>query len=565
MTITEQTYDVVVIGAGAGGMAAAITAATEGLSVVVVEKMAYAGGAAAISGGMVWAPNSHLSNAEPGTDNLEQATRYLDALAGQNQLKPLRQAYLEKAPQAIAYLDKKTHVKLTPVPFYPDYHPELPGATTKGRVLEPVPFDGRELGRDFARLGPPLPEFTLLGGMMVARPDLVHFRNLFKSPKSMLRVLRLIAAYGIQRLRYPRGTSLVLGNALVGRMLKSLQDLNVPILYEATTQSLIESASRIAGAVVETPSGTCRLLARKGVVLATGGYSHNQDMRHKYLPANAGPFSASAKSNTGDGLQLALDNGAVVPGDDGNNAYWAPVSCFVRANGAPAVFPHTVTDRGKPGMLAVNSQGLRFTNESNSYHDFVLAMLETDALHACIPSYLVCDKASLWQYGLGAIKPMNLSLKPFVKSGYLIKAETLPDLADQLAVPRDSFLQTIATYNADALKGVDSQFGRGGNAYHRYVGDAANAPNPCMRPVETGPFYAVKLYPADLGTAAGLKTDGQGQVLAADETPIKGLYAAGNDMNSIMAGSYPGPGITLGPALVFGYLAAMHMAHGVDK
>ena len=213
-------------------------------------------------------------------------------------------------------------------------------------------------------------------------------------------------------------------------------------------------------------------------------------------------------------------------------------------------------------MLAINHDGHRFTNESNSYHDFVQAMFRMNNQSPAIPAYLICDRRSLWQYGLGAVKPMTIRIAPYVRNGYLITAPSLAALAKKLGVDPGHVDETIATYNADAVRGEDTAFGRGANADHRYVGDLANEPNPCMRPVETPPFYAVKLYPADLGTAAGVGTSGNGEVLNQDGAPITGLYACGNDMNSIMGGAYPGPGITLGPALVFGYLAAMHMAHG---
>jgi succinate dehydrogenase/fumarate reductase flavoprotein subunit len=555
-------YDVVVIGAGAGGMTAAAVAATRGLRAIVIEKTGVVGGTTAVSGGMVWAPNSTQA-AEP-QDTPAQAATYLEAVVGSAAGADLRRHYLAEAPKAIDYLERHTRVRLMPVPFYPDYYPDVPGATLRGRVLEPVPFDARELGDWFPRLRAPLPEFTLFGGMMVARADIVHFRNAFRSPRSTARVLRLLARYAADRTRFHRGTYLVLGNALAARLLKSLLELGVLIRLDTTITRLVQQGGRVTGVEVRDASGTkATIRARRGVILAAGGFSHSSRLRARWLPAEAGEASAAAEGNSGDGLDLGMAAGGVVAETNPNNAFWTPVSKFVRSDGRRGVYPHTVTDRGKPGMLAVNKAGKRFTNEANSYHEFVQAMFRAHNQGPAIPAHLLCDSRALWKYGLGAVRPMTLRLGSYRRSGYLLEAPTIRALADKLGVDADNLEATIATYNRDAATGVDTVFGRGSNAYHRYVGDAANQPNPCLHPVATPPFYAVALYPADLGTSAGLRTSRHGEVLDGNDSPVAGLYACGNDMNSIMCGSYPGPGITLGPALVFGYLAAVHLADSV--
>ena len=564
---TSTSYDVIVLGAGAGGMAAAVVAANEGLKTLVIEKTGYVGGTTAMSGGMVWVPNNVKMAAGEKPDTAEAAQAYLDATAGEGggggpDSAALRRTFLAEAPGAIDYLDRNSHVHLVPLEFYPDYYPDKPGATLGGRVMEPLALDARELGEGFKMLRPPLPEFTLFGGMMVARPDIVHFRGMFRSPASALRVARLVLSYVIDRTKFHRGANLVLGNALAGRLLKSLLVLKVPIRRNTVTNRLVEEDGRIVGVEIDTPSGTTVIGARRGVVLAAGGFSHDPNLRGRLLPGEAGMHSAAAEGNTGDGVNLALAVGGGVPDDNASNAFWAPMSHFTRADGSAGVYPHTVTDRGKPGMLAVNQDGRRFTNESNSYHEFVQAMFRSHNNSPSIPCHLICDSRSLWQYGLGAVKPMNIRLAPFLRSGYLIKARTLAELAQKIGVDPGHLAETVATYNADAVRGEDTAFGRGGNAYHKYVGDPANQPNPCMRPAETPPYYAITLYPGDLGTAAGAKTNGDAQVLNRDGAPIAGLYACGNDMNSAMAGNYPGPGITLGPALVFGYLAGRHLARG---
>lgn len=555
-----ESYDAIVIGAGCGGMTAAAVAAAEGVETLVIEKTGLIGGTTAYSGGMAWMPNTAKAAEVGAEDSIETAEGYLDATLATEKGRELRRLFLERAGEALDYLERRTEVRMMPLAFYPDYYPDAEGATTKGRILEPVPFDGRELGAGFRLLRPPLPEFTLFGGMMIARPDIPHFRKVFRSPRSAARVLRLTLGYVLERLSQPRGTSLVLGNALVARLFRSLQRLGVPVLLEAGVERLIHEEGAVRGVVLATPDGLRRIGARRGVVLATGGFPHDPEMRAAYLPTEASPFSASAEGCSGDGLALGLQAGGAVPDDDGNDGYWAPVSRFRRADGTYAIYPHTVTDRGKPGFLAVNAEGRRFTNEANSYHQVVKGMFEPLGNRCSTPAHLICDSRALWSYGLGAVKPMRIGLRAHLRSGYVKEARDLRELAARIGVDPDALAETVALYNRDAAEGVDTLFGRGSNAYHRYTGDPEHEPNPCMRPLDTPPFYAVEIHAGTLGTAAGLRTDGNGAVLGRDGAPLAGLYACGNDMSSIMAGGYPGPGITLGPALVFGYLVGRHLA-----
>jgi succinate dehydrogenase/fumarate reductase flavoprotein subunit len=389
--------------------------------------------------------------------------------------------------------------------------------------------------------------------MMVDRADLPHFRAVTRSPRSMLRVARLLLRHARERMTAPRGTSLVLGNALVARLLRSALDLEVEIRTRVEVARLVQGKNGVEG--VELHDGTV-LRAERGVVLATGGFSHDPERRPRWLPEGTDAASPVCEGNTGDGLRLGEAAGGRVPEGNLHNAYWAPLSRFRRPDGSPAVFPHTVADRGKPGLVAVNAKGERFTSEAVSYHEFGLAMFRAKA----IPAFLLCDSRSLWQYGLGGVRPFTRRLERFVEQGYLVTGRTPEELAGRLGIDAAGLARTLATYNADALLGKDTQFDLGGDDYQRFLGDRAHGPNPCMRPIESAPFYAVKLVPSDLGTAAGLETDADARVLDRDGRPIPGLYACGNDMNSIMGGAYPGPGITLGPALVFGWLAARHMA-----
>jgi succinate dehydrogenase/fumarate reductase flavoprotein subunit len=563
MRIADE-YDAIVLGAGAAGMTAAAVAAAEGLRVLLIEKSAQVGGTTATSGGMVWIPaNAKMADAGI-ADTVEQARLYLSHSVPGGFNEHLRSAFLASADAAIAYLERNTSVRLKPVVDYPDYYPDLPGATRGGRVLEPVAFDGRMLGKHFRLLRSPLPEFMLFGGMMVDRADIRHFRNAGRSSVSAARVARLVARYGWQRLFAERGTLLYLGNALAARLLHSLLRLNVELALNTEVAGLISDSGKVAGVTLahvrNSEAGGRDIRASRGVVLATGGFSHNLPMRRRYLPAAAETLSAACPTNTGDGLRLGGEMGGRVCDRNADNAFWTPVSHFARRDGSQGVFPHTVTDRGKPGVIAVNRRGRRFTNEARSYHEFVRAMFRGDNDGPCIPAYLVCDRRFLWRYGLGAVKPFALSLREHLRSGYLVRGQTIGALALALGIDAEPLAATLARYNEGARDGMDPQFGRGSDAYQRYLGDADHKPNPCVASIEHPPFYAVAVHPGDLGTAAGLLTDENARVLDGGGTPIGNLYACGNDMSSIMNGAYPGPGITLGPALTFGYLAAKHMA-----
>ena len=419
-------------------------------------------------------------------------------------------------------------------------------------MLEPVPFDGRALGADFKLLRRPLTEFMLFGGMMVERPDVPHFRRMFRSPRSALRVLRLLLRYARERMSVDRGATLCLGNALVARLLLSLRQRKVEIRTGVVATGLFFEGGAVAGVMV----GGQAIRARRGVVLATGGFSHDQTLRQRLLPAKLSPVSATAPGGTGDGIRMGMDAGGVLGEGESGNGFWTPISRFKRANGAAAVFPHILTDRAKPGFIAVNQAGRRFCNEAVSYHILVESMLRADNESPAVPAYLICDKTALWKYGLGAVQPFTLSVKQHLATGYIATGDTIGALADRLRLDRETLVETVAEFNRHAAQGQDPAFGRGGNAYQRHVGDGDHAPNPCVAPLVTPPFYAVRLWPSDLGTAAGLVTDAAARVLDGSGTPIKGLYACGNDMNSMMRGAYPGPGITLGPAIVFGFLAA---------
>ncbi|WP_441256734.1 FAD-dependent oxidoreductase [Bradyrhizobium sp. 482_C4_N1_1] len=562
MIPAHETYDVIVVGAGAGGMTAAAVAAAEGLRVLVIEKTAFVGGTTAWSDGMVWIPANPKMKDVGLSDSITDAVRYLSSTVPEPANAGLRAAFLARGPEAVAYLEANTEVRLQPVKACPDCYPERLGATSGGRVLEPVAFDGTRLGAPFARLRAPLPELTLFGGMMVNRLDIPHLRRAGKSLRSTLRAARLVSEYALQRLRNRRGTTLHLGNALAARLYASLLARQVEILFCADVEDLSMQGDHVGGVVIRHGSRDRLISARRGVVVATGGFSHDAVLRKRFFPAAAGFVSAASTAGTGDGLRLAATAGAALNTEATSPAYWVPASLFRRDDGSRGVFPHTVTDHAKPGVIAINAAGRRFVNEAQSHHEFVLAMLRDGNGEPDRPFYLVCDRQFLWSYGLGRIKPFTLNLRRYLASGELLKAPDIAQLAAKIGVNPSVLTATIAGYNVDAKQGRDPEFGRGSTIYQRHLGDATHKPNPCVAPILRAPFFAMRIHPADLGTAIGMKVDAQARVLREDGAPIAGLYACGNDMGSIMNGNYPGPGIMLGPALTFGYIAGRHLAEG---
>ncbi|TKT76191.1 FAD-dependent oxidoreductase [Aquamicrobium sp. LC103] len=558
-------YDVAVLGAGAAGMAAAIFAALHGARVILIERTQYLGGSSAYSAATTWIPNTHHSAAIGADDSFEKASTFLDRAVGNRSPKSLRDAFLRAGPDAIRLIEDRAKVKFRPRPFHPDYLYELEGATSFGRALEPYPFEGRELGEDFELIRPPIPEFTILGGLMVDRDDIAHLLKMTSSLKSAAYSARLIGRYLLDRLRHPRGTRLVMGNALIGRMLQAARELGIEIAVDARVREFVEDDGKVAGLIVEQKDVTRRIAVSGGVVLASGGFSRHPRLREEYLPKPVPDHSPSAPGHTGELHDLALKLGAHHGEGAYQNCFWAPCSVRRRPDGSTAVFPHFVFDRSKPGTVSVGRDGRRFVNESTSYHLFVSAMFATNEDGSTIPAYLITDSEGLRKYGLGMVRPGGRGLKPFLEDGYLTQASTLGELAPKLGIDADGLKATVASMNEYAKTGVDPEFGRGTTVYEKANGDPTHGPNPTLGTIGTAPFYAVRLYPGDIGSAMGLVTDENARVLRGDGTVIEGLYAVGNDMHSIMGGVYPGPGITIGPGITFGYIAGKHAAErGVE-
>ncbi|HZL38886.1 MAG TPA: FAD-dependent oxidoreductase [Pseudolabrys sp.] len=554
----ELEVDLLVAGAGPAGMAAALVASLEGLDVLLCEKSDQVGGTGSTSAGTLWIPGNSQSKSAGFTDSAAQADTYLTALIGEATNRDLRNAYLQTGPAAIDYLSNRTDVRFLACGPHPDYRSNMAGAAFAGRAIVPESFDGRLLGEDFRRIRPPVPEFMVFGGMMVGKADIAPLIGRFKSVRNFIYSAKLLSRYLADRLKYPRGTRIMMGNALIGRLFYSLRKRGVPILFQASIADLTGDRRGVSGARVTVDGKEILVKVRKGVVLATGGYAHNESFRQAFMPQPVPVHSMSYEGNQGDGLAVGQRVGAAIGPERGTSGLWTPVSIVPRPDGSKGLFPHLVLDRAKPGLIAVNSAGRRFVNEAASYHDFVLAMFESNKTAHSIPAWLICDAAFIKKYGLGVVYPRHSNPGKFVDSGYLMSGRTLDELAGKTAIDAAQLRATVVRYDDFAQTGVDIDFGKGETELNRFNGDANHRPNPCIGPIAKPPFYAVAVWPADIAVSTGLTTDADARVLDTDGKPIPGLYACGNDMASVMGGSYPGPGTTLGPAIVFAYRAAMH-------
>jgi succinate dehydrogenase/fumarate reductase flavoprotein subunit len=552
-----RSVDLLVVGAGPAGMAAAIFAKLKGLDVLLVEKSDKIGGTASTSAGTLWIPENSQGKAVGDKDSIPEASAYLDSLIATHTPRTRRQraAYLSTGVQAIDFLEANSEVKFLPCGLHPDYHARR-GAATRGRAIVPAPFDARVLGPDFERVRPPIREFMIFGGMMVGKMDIPHLLGRFQSFGSFLYSARLILRYLTDRLRYSRGTRLVMGNALVGRMYHSLLKLGLRPEFDTRLGELVTESGRVVGATTIGPAGPRLVTAAKGVILATGGFAHNSVYRQRFMPDPTPKYSLASEANQGEGIVAAEAIGARVnASENGSGGFWTPVSVTRRKDGTKGLFPHLSLDRAKPGLIAVNRAGRRFCNEANSYHDFVEAMYRSNDRESAIPSWLICDGDFIRKYGLGHIYPDTHNLAPYLASGYLVHANNPASVANKLGVDALGLKATLARYNEQAARGVDEDFNRGHSELNRFNGDPALKPNPCVAPIRLDNLYAMEVWPAEIACSAGISTDENARVVDQQERPIPGLFACGNDMASVMADSYPGPGTTLGPAVVFAYRA----------
>lgn len=554
--------DVIVVGSGAAGLSCAITAKKRGLSVVVLEKEPVFGGTTALSGGVLWIPLNHHGLKQNAQDTAELVHTYMMQETGAYYDKEAVQVFVENGAKMVDFFERETSMQFIPT-LYPDYHPDVAGGASIGRSILAQPYDIRGLGRDMKRLKLPLKTITFMGMMFnSSNADLKHFFRATKSLTSFLYVAKRLVNHVKELVLYQRAVQVTSGNALAARLAKSALDLGVPIFTNTPAQKVLMDNDRVLGVELGGEGLGHRIHAGYGVVLACGGFP--QDVKriakaYPHLRSGGEHLSPTPVSNTGDGVRMAETVGAEATIRFKDSAAWMPVSKVDYGNGEIGVFPHLL-DRYKPGVIGVLRTGQRFSNESNSYHDVGVDMIRACEGQPETAMWLVCDKTTLGKYGLGFVKPSPMPIGKFVRNGYLLTGETLSDLAHAAGIDADGLQATVQAYNVGATDGKDLQFGRGTTAFNRYLADPEQQPNPCVAPIQKGPFYAVKVVMGDLGTFDGIQTSVLGEVKKQDGSVIAGLYAVGNDRASIMGGKYPAAGITHGPNMTFGYVTGNHLA-----
>ncbi len=543
-------YDLVVVGSGAAGLTAALTAARRGLCTVVVEKASHFGGSTARSGGGVWIPNNHVLADMRAGDTPEQGKAYLAHLVDGVVEPERQQAFLTHGPAMLRMVSESTPLRLTWVRGYSDYYPEAPGGRPAGRSLEPRPLDARVLGAVRDRLEPPY--LPAPAGMTVTQADYRWLNLTARHPRGVWRALRVGARTVGNRVR--RREMLSMGQALVAALYAGLAELGVPVLLDTPMVDLLTDDGLVTGIRVQHQGTETVLTARRGVVLASGGFEHNEAMRKEYQEHPIGTeWTVGAAANTGDGIAAGQSLGAAV--DLMEDAWWGP---SIPLTGGPYF---CLSERSLPGCILVNSAGERFVNESSPYVDAVKAMYaghRTGVDH--IPCWLVADQRYRNRYTFAGLGPRQPFPRRWYDAGVVQRADTVEGLAEQIGVPADGLRRTVDRFNGYAETGVDEDFGRGRSRYDHYYGDPRLRTNPNLAPLDKPPFYAVRIVPGDLGTKGGLRTDPRARVLRTDGSVIPGLYAAGNAGAAVMGHTYAGPGATLGPAMTFGYLAAIDAA-----
>ncbi|WP_372733487.1 3-oxosteroid 1-dehydrogenase [Nocardioides sp.] len=544
--------DVVVVGAGAAGMSAALAAAKLGLDVVLIEKSGYFGGSTARSGGGVWIPGNYALRqaGQVADDDMEQSKLYLDSIVGDEVPKVRRDTYLDRGPEVLEFIRDNTPLRFVWVPDYADYHPEAPGGRAAGRTCEPVPIDGRFLGEELKRLHPPYAKSP--ANMIVTQAD---FRKIslgmrtWRGPVTMIKVVIKRMLHGL------RGRQMfAMGNAIAVALRKGLIDSDVPVFYDTELTGLLNNGDRVAGVEVTHEGRPATIKARRGVILGSGGFERNLALREKYQPTPTSiDWTTGSEFNTGGGLEAGLAAGAET--DLLDDAWWGPTIPL------PSGPWFCLAERNLPGSIIVNQVGERYMNEALPYVEAVHEMYAGEATGVShVPSWMIIDQRYRNRYVFAGLMPRQPFPGRWFKHGTIKKAATIEELAAQIEVPADKLSATLERFNGFAAAGVDSDYHRGESAYDKYYSDPTVKPNPSLHVIDQAPFYAVKIVPGDLGTKGGLVTDERARVLRPGGSVIPGLYAAGNVSSAVMGHTYAGPGATIGPALAFGYLAVEDLA-----
>ena len=550
----DKEVDILVVGSGAGGLLSALVASEHHADVLVIEKEREWGGTSATSGGGIWIPASDQAREAGFEDSVDDAFKYVRALSKDNVPDANIRAFVTQAAPMLRWMVEKTDIIYCAFP-YPDYHAENPGGSPTGyRTHMPLPMDGKVLGKDVETLRFASPAASLFGYLNW------HFDEtyimLFRAPGWRWHLIKSLARYWFDlpfRFRSRKDRRLTLGNALVGGIRMALNKRNVPVWLNTPMQDLIEERGAITGAIISHEGKTVRVRARKGVILAAGGFDKSAEMRKANAPLYQNTlYSGGTAGNTGDSIRAAVEVGAETMN---LQSTWAAPVFYVPGEDRGRL---CTIERALPGCLMVNQKGERYLNEAASYHIVGQQMAKREAEHHdASPSWFVFDHEYRHKYPVGPLMPI---MPDWFQRGEvqntLKKGRTLSELAQAMGVETSALSATIQRYNDSAAKGEDPDFHRGEAAYDKMYGDPRVTPNPCLRPLSKGPFYAMPIYPGDIGTNGGLLTDDKARVVDTKGKPIPGLYAIGNNAASAMGESYPGAGVTIGPALTFGYIAA---------
>ncbi|MFC7049886.1 FAD-binding protein [Emcibacter nanhaiensis] len=554
----DYQHDVVIVGSGAGGMTAALIAHDLGLDAIVIEKSNLVGGTTAVSAGVVWIPdNPHLKSISY-PDSRDDAATYLRETVGEDYDEEKIGAYLDTGPALVSYLEQHSEIAFRPVGL-PDYYADLPGGKDGNRALDPLPLSARDLGEDIKILRPPHPQIVV-GGMTFTTGEVAII--LRKEPGWLKLVLKRALHHYLDLpwlVRHGNSPRLTLGNALVGRCMLSLKQRNIPIWRETKLKRLIRDETGVIGIVAERDGKEVRIKAKKGVILAAGGFGANQEMRKTYLTRSPETERSVAPDiNMGDGISAGMELGADTHLMD--EAWWIPIYRLRDSKLTCGMF----MERSFPGSMIINRQGARYLNEAANYDDAGRAMANANSTNGPdVPSYFIFDKRCRENYIAGPLQPMPAVMDAVLSAetkDLVIKAPDLKSLAEKLNIDPVALENTVERFNRQALAGVDADFHRGEETYERHYSDPNVAPNSTMAPITEAPFYAIPIYAGDIGTKGGLVTDRDARVLDRGGNTINGLYAAGNTAASIMGRSYPGGGVTIGPSMVFGARAALHIA-----